>query len=120
MTVFLPVQLILLDENNQPFTSNQEISATPVGTAQPLAGVTNVFYVNGLANFTDLAFMNVASNIRLRFRCESCTDAGGAKLPIEETSNEFSIRPAVDHLGFKSPNPSVSAYNHPNVAGVVS
>ena len=110
----------MFDENDEGLNSIEEISVMPLSTEQPLAGTTTLFLVNGYANFTDLALMQPAGNVRLLFRCESCVNLGGALLSIEETSAPFNIEPALNQIAFEFPRPSNSAYEHPVVAGVVS
>jgi hypothetical protein len=109
----------MYDVYGKVLRSREEISVKPISTSQPLAGTTTLFLVDGLANFTDLAFMQPASNVMLLFRCESCVDAGDTPLSIETNSDPFSIGPALHSLEYKFPRRSTGAYEHPIVAGTV-
>ena len=118
------VQVVLQDENGLALTSDQQVSVAPVGQDVPLAGNIHVTYSgttngNGLAIFTDLAFMTDLVKAKLRFTCDSCEDSGKAKLTIFADSATFDITAAFDELLFTWPKPSVASFIHTNVAGEV-
>ena len=113
-------QVRMLDLDRTVLRTREQILVTPIFTDQPLVGTTTLFLVDGLANFTDLAFMEPATNVKLRFSCVSCEDLGSSPLLIEKSSDPFSIQPALHSLVYGFPQRSDGAYEHPIVAGAVS
>ena len=95
-------QVRILDVNGQLLASKQshQISVRPNRTLtdQPLTGTTSAIFNSslGFALFTDLAFMQPASSVKLIFQCESCVNSGGTKLTIVSGSHRS-----------KSPPPSI-------------
>ena len=119
-------QVRILDVNGQLLASKQshQISVRPNRTLtdQPLTGTTSAIFNSslGFALFTDLAFMQPASSVKLIFQCESCVNSGGTKLTIVSGSPPFEITPALHHLAYVLPRPGTNPHSHPNVAGQVS
>ena len=116
------VQVVLLDQDGEALTTDQTISVTSVRSNTLLVGRVKEKYsgVDRRALFTDLAIMQSAEDVQLRFMCDSCKDSGEAMLDISATWETFNVSPELQELSFEWLHKSNASFEYPNVAGEVS
>lgn len=116
------VQVVLLDQDGEALTTDQTISVTSVRSNTLLVGLATAKYigVDRRALFTDLAIMQSAEDVQLRFMCDSCRDSGEAMLDISATWETFNVSPELQELSFEWLDKSNTSFEYPNVAGEVS